>query len=115
MAGTRGSSAQTSHLAAASNRAEERGGPGAALARGGTGGARGMRAAAHRVPLDQVLGTHRLLRECPEPLEQTPLRPKVLAFSGCERGKNPAGERSFARMGAKINFCKFELPAGKEA
>ena len=62
MAGTFGSSAQTSHLAAAGNRAEERGGPGAALARGGTGGARGMRAAAHRVPLDQVLGTPRLLR-----------------------------------------------------
>ena len=57
MAGTFGSSAQTSHLAAAGNRAEERGGPGAALARGGTGGARGMRAAVHRRPADQALSS----------------------------------------------------------
>ena len=43
------------------------------------------------------------------------LRLEVLAFSSCESAKKPAGDRSLAQMGAKINFCKCERPAGKEA
>ena len=99
--------------------AADRDGPGAALARDGTVRARGARAVAHRVPVNQALGCALGLWQRLAGAVKLALRVAQMAVNFGSSALPKAGEGRgtdiHLLLAPKTNFLRFDRPARKEA